>query len=105
MSARPTNRYLCELCDATFAYPGRLKQHVDAVHLGLRPFVCSYDGCNAKFTEKGNLNTHVRSIHEGEEVRAARSKCVGATNRSNNKHAHNSLSATSAMPCSRRRAT
>ena len=71
MSARPTNRYLCELCDATFRVPAQLKQHVDAVHLGLRPFVCSYDGCNAKFTLKGNLNKHVRSIHEGEEVRAA----------------------------------
>ena len=104
MSARPTNRYLCELCDSSFRFPNALKQHVDGVHLGLRPFVCSYDGCMSKFTQKGGLNTHVRSIHEGDEVRTARGKCVGATNQIDNEHAHNSLSATSATPCSRRRA-
>ena len=104
MSARPTNRYLCELCDATFAKSSNLKRHVDGVHLGLRPFVCSYDGCTSKFTRQSSLDTHVRSIHEGEEVRAARGECIGATNRSDNEYARNSLSATSATPCSRRRA-
>ncbi|PIA63925.1 hypothetical protein AQUCO_00201327v1 [Aquilegia coerulea] len=46
-------------CLHTFATKSNLNQHIKAVHLELRPFVCRFDGCGERFPYK-----HVRDNHE-----------------------------------------
>ncbi|KAG8372207.1 hypothetical protein BUALT_Bualt12G0042500 [Buddleja alternifolia] len=48
-----------EGCLHTFATKSNLNQHIRAVHLGLKPFTCSFIGCHMKFAFK-----HVRDNHE-----------------------------------------
>ncbi|KAK9122588.1 hypothetical protein Sjap_012190 [Stephania japonica] len=48
-----------EGCQYTFATKSNLNQHVKAVHLELRPFVCRIGGCGKKFSYR-----HVRDNHE-----------------------------------------
>ncbi|KAK9156565.1 hypothetical protein Scep_003139 [Stephania cephalantha] len=56
-----TERIKCsfEGCQYTFATKSNLNQHVKAVHLELRPFVCRVGGCGKKFPYR-----HVRDNHE-----------------------------------------
>ncbi|KAI5671781.1 hypothetical protein M9H77_12145 [Catharanthus roseus] len=46
-------------CPCTFSTMSNLNQHVKAVHLELKPFLCSFPGCGMKFAFK-----HVRDHHE-----------------------------------------
>ncbi|XXG85737.1 hypothetical protein AAC387_Pa11g0765 [Persea americana] len=46
-------------CSLSFSTTSNLKQHIKAVHLGLRPFTCHVSGCRKKFPFK-----HVRDNHE-----------------------------------------
>ncbi|GAB4843991.1 hypothetical protein Ancab_013955 [Ancistrocladus abbreviatus] len=57
----PLDRVKCrfEGCDHTFTNNSNLQQHIKAVHLELRPFVCSIPGCGMRFNFK-----HVRDKHE-----------------------------------------
>ncbi|XP_051141543.1 transcription factor IIIA-like [Andrographis paniculata] len=48
-----------EGCSLTFSTASNLKQHIKAVHLQLKPFVCGSPGCNMRFAFK-----HVRDNHE-----------------------------------------
>lgn len=48
-----------EGCDHSYTTNSNLQQHVKAVHLKLRPFVCSIPGCGMRFAFK-----HVRDNHE-----------------------------------------
>ncbi|KNA24853.1 hypothetical protein SOVF_011670 [Spinacia oleracea] len=48
-----------EGCDHSFTTKSNMQQHVKAVHLQLRPFICSIPGCGMKFAFK-----HVRDNHE-----------------------------------------
>ncbi|XP_056172313.1 transcription factor IIIA-like [Syzygium oleosum] len=48
-----------EGCLRIFSTKSNLRQHVKAVHLEVRPFVCSYKDCGKKFAYK-----HVRDHHE-----------------------------------------
>ncbi|KAM1061855.1 hypothetical protein ACFX14_026171 [Malus domestica] len=49
----------CNGCLQTFSTKSNLTQHVKAVHLKDKPFVCSFSGCGMRFAYK-----HVRDNHE-----------------------------------------
>ncbi|KAM1501026.1 hypothetical protein EV1_026051 [Malus domestica] len=49
----------CNGCLQTFSTKSNLTQHVKAVHLEDKPFVCSFSGCGMRFAYK-----HVRDNHE-----------------------------------------
>ena len=55
--------YRCDHCDYKCKKVPRLKFHINAVHLGVRPHLCDF--CPAAFPTKGALNTH-RLSHTGE---------------------------------------
>ncbi|CAO2824178.1 unnamed protein product [Amaranthus hypochondriacus] len=48
-----------EGCDHSFTTKSNLQQHINAVHLKLRPFMCGIPGCGMMFAFK-----HVRDNHE-----------------------------------------
>lgn len=56
-----SERILCDAegCNLTFSTRSNLNQHVKAVHLELRPFVCRISDCGLRFPFK-----HVRDNHE-----------------------------------------
>ena len=58
-------RHACSeaLCGADFASPGKLRRHIEGVHLGLKPHACSQ--CEAVFTEADKLRRHVSAVHLG----------------------------------------
>ena len=49
----------CEYCEYKCKNASRLKFHINAVHLGVRPHLCDF--CPASFPTKGALNTHRKS--------------------------------------------
>ena len=49
----------CEHCDYKCKNASRLKFHINAVHLGVRPHLCDF--CPSSFPTKGALNTHRKS--------------------------------------------
>ena len=51
----------CEQCDYSTTSNTTLRVHVDAVHLGLRPYKC--DVCGSSFTQLTHLRTHKNRIH------------------------------------------
>ena len=53
----------CEHCDYKCKAIPRLKFHINAVHLGVKPHQCEF--CPSAFPTKGALNNH-RMIHTGE---------------------------------------
>ncbi|XP_060668640.1 transcription factor IIIA-like [Ziziphus jujuba] len=56
-----TERVKCNYkgCDHTFSNKSNLQQHVRALHLKKKPFVCGFSGCSMRFSYK-----HLRENHE-----------------------------------------
>ncbi|XP_021896069.1 transcription factor IIIA isoform X2 [Carica papaya] len=56
-----STRIKCDFegCHQTFSTKSNLSQHVKAVHLELKPFICSFSDCGMQFAYK-----HVRDNHE-----------------------------------------
>ena len=48
-------------CGYSTSNNDHLRNHINAVHLGLRPFKC--DLCEKDFTQKSHLNTHHKNVH------------------------------------------
>ena len=61
------NVHECSHCKAVFKTPGKLEQHVAAVHEGKKTLNC--DKCDKKFARKSNLQLHMRT-HTGEKPHA-----------------------------------
>lgn len=57
----PSERIKCSVkgCTLTFSTMSNLNQHIKAVHLELKPFICGMPGCHKRFAFK-----HVRDNHE-----------------------------------------
>lgn len=50
-------------CSHTTSTHQHLQQHVDAVHLKKRPYICTFDDCDSTFAAKVSLQRHVKSVH------------------------------------------
>lgn len=57
--------YQCSTCGRKFKKLCHLKEHDDAVHLKLRPFICTHNNCGKAFGARKTLYTHQRT-HTGE---------------------------------------
>ena len=55
-------RHPCDQCDYTATYRQSLKEHKDSIHNGIR-YPCSH--CSDVFTKASSLKIHVKSKHEG----------------------------------------
>ena len=42
-----------------------MKNHIEAVHEGKKPFVCDREGCDKAFSARGSLTSHINLVHEG----------------------------------------
>ena len=56
---------MCELCNKTFKFQSRLKDHITIHHLGQR-FECPQ--CDVTFTTKQVRDKHILSIHMGQKI-------------------------------------
>ena len=58
----------CSLCNRKFT--SKLKQHIQSVHEGKKPYKCSL--CDYTSAQKGNLQRHIQSIHESKKLHTAK---------------------------------
>ncbi len=57
----------CLHCNKSSKSLSKLKLHIQEVHEGQKPFVCSDRECGKAFSRKTNRDIHIRRIHEGEK--------------------------------------
>lgn len=62
-------KLVCSACHKTFRYRNDLRQHVERVHEGKRPFVCKYEprndsgcACGRGYATRGELNRHQNKV-------------------------------------------
>ena len=57
-------RFACQECEATYASPSGLSEHMRYTHRG-EPLAlpCTYPGCSATFASAQNLSVHIDNIH------------------------------------------
>ena len=55
--------HTCDVCRKSFTRKDNLTDHINAIHLGLKPHTC--DECNMNFSLKSNLARHVKTVHLG----------------------------------------
>ena len=53
---------MCYECDVSFGIKPDVKRHIEMVHEGKKPFVCSK--CKGRFVNKQGLNRHIESVYE-----------------------------------------
>ena len=53
----------CTICDFVTANNYNLKNHIETVHEGIKPFKCKI--CDYKTAHKPSLKVHTESVHEG----------------------------------------
>ncbi|XP_046581379.1 mucin-6-like isoform X1 [Haliotis rubra] len=58
-----SRRWPCQMCNRRFTSTTKLKTHMVALHMRLKPFSCSH--CGKKFSDQSNLRQHL-NIHTGE---------------------------------------
>ena len=65
----------CIECEAHFKNKSQLENHINSVHLKIKPFRC--DSCDSSFAYKRNLTSHIRTVHE--KIKRFRMKKVSCT--------------------------
>ena len=50
----PKKAHPCNQCEASYDRAGKLKNHIDVIHLGLKPYKCTQ--CDEAFRQNGHLN-------------------------------------------------
>ncbi|KAI0763027.1 hypothetical protein BD413DRAFT_213298 [Trametes elegans] len=60
-SSKRKKIHQCPVCGHFFKTKYNKKQHVDSVHLKLKPFVCSY--CQKAFTRNHEMKKHINKNH------------------------------------------
>ncbi|KAA8495337.1 Zinc finger and BTB domain-containing protein 14 [Porphyridium purpureum] len=64
LAPEDTKTMMCLRCSLAFRQISHLKEHINAIHRGLRPHVCEI--CKQTFTRAGNLKQHERQVHSDE---------------------------------------
>jgi len=67
-------------CDKVFKKMSALKAHINAIHLGLRPYVCKVEGCGSAFGYSSTLKNHMR-VHDPNRESNVRSVICGKRKR------------------------
>lgn len=62
----------CKYCGLKLVSKQNLKEH-KYIHLGIKPFKCSFPGCNKKYRQSSQLSIHKKTHH-------ANSKATGKKN-------------------------
>ena len=62
----PSKRVECPQCHKTFVDVGRMKRHVNTIHLKTQVFECGI--CGARKNRKDNLYAHMRYVHKSENI-------------------------------------
>ena len=83
------------MCEKTFTTKGRCNEHINGIHLNIKPFICdkcdyqtAYSGtfrehqkvahgtqkyecklCNHVARYKGNLDKHIRNVHQKQALK------------------------------------
>ena len=57
-----TKRFICNYCDINVSTKNGLKDHINAIHLKIKPYKCGK--CEKSYTQKYKLTTHDRKIHQ-----------------------------------------
>ena len=56
----------CPHCQKDFSVQGKLRTHIDTVHMKLRQYPCTWAGCVKSFGKQIHLTVHMR-IHKDEK--------------------------------------
>ena len=56
-------QYQCNVCDQSFVYQSKLKQHKRR-HTKLKMYQCFHGGCNRKYRHPQDLTRHIKSHQE-----------------------------------------
>merc|ERR1711956_118788 len=64
--------HLCTICGSSFAENRKLQIHIAAVHKKEKPFSCHL--CGANFARKDKVNAHIKAVHEGIKPKPRRPK-------------------------------
>lgn len=56
-------QFECHLCKRPFKLLRYLVGHMNAVHVGLKPFVCPFQTCLWPFGQKDHLKRHINVVH------------------------------------------
>ena len=62
-----TKHYSCNKCEFVGDSKDKIVQHVNQVHLNLRPFKCSI--CKSDYKRKEHLKIHLEDIHGNQTVK------------------------------------
>lgn len=57
------NTFSCYECKKTLSSKQKLQLHMNSVHMGLKPFKCSFPNCLKSFSFNGNLKKHTNAVH------------------------------------------
>ena len=74
----------CSTCRKTFGSNFALNRHVQAIHEGLRNFVCNT--CGEGFTRRDQLTNHFRRNHENVQIQCQFCAQTFATNGNRTRH-------------------
>jgi len=60
-SHKENHRFKCPHCAFSHYFPAKVKMHVRTVHLGEKPFACSFPGCDKRYSANESLKKHMKS--------------------------------------------
>jgi len=80
----PKKAHPCDQCESSFDKANALKIHINAKHLGLKPFKCTQ--CDEAFGTSSDLKRHIKSAHEG--IRHKCDFCESSFSRESDLNAH-----------------
>ena len=74
----PKHKFQCEKCDFKTSHKYNFRNHVNAVHLGIRAYKCEF--CEKTFTQRSHVRTHMKNVHIEEKLCDKRFNTAQAAN-------------------------
>ena len=56
-------KFMCDHCSHKFRCPAKMREHVDAVHLKMKPYKCGIGDCTWTTGYRANIGVHRRKVH------------------------------------------